>query len=368
MDTQPSVYVTVNGACVEVAFQRTEPDRLGVWYLFRVKDFAKDRGERLVGVVRTGPDQMYRDVPMELDDFAINTIRRALDDGRLDFNAPFEADRYLELKFSRSDLEQSEKAIADKQITEFIEHVAYWLGYRYNPNPAALFPVSVTRPIDLKYLGVGADHVQRILWRLSEKNLIQKTAMPGLILPSGSFIEAYEAALQTKCSPGHDDARGESVSSPLASPTAEPSSRLVFVVHGHELGLKESVARFLEKLDLKPIILHEQANRGRTVIEKFEEHSDVAFAVVLLTPDDTGGSRQGGQSPRARQNVILELGYFIGKLGRSRVCALHVGGVELPSDIHGVLYLPADATEKWKIDLAREISAAGITVDLNRAL
>ncbi len=92
----------------------------------------------------------------------------------------------------------------------------------------------------------------------------------------------------------------------------------------------------------------------------------MAFAVVLLTPDDMGGSRLGGQGPRARQNVILELGYFIGKLGRSRVCALHVGGVELPSDIHGVLYLPADATEKWKIDLAREISAAGITVDLNQ--
>jgi predicted nucleotide-binding protein len=100
--------------------------------------------------------------------------------------------------------------------------------------------------------------------------------------------------------------------------------------------MKESVARFLEKLDLRPIILHEQPNKGRTVIEKFEAHSDVGFAVVLLTPDDVGGlaSSPDKLSRRARQNVILELGYFIGKLGRAKVCALYKEGVEIPSDIH----------------------------------
>ena len=116
-----------------------------------------------------------------------------------------------------------------------------------------------------------------------------------------------------------------------------------------------------------PIILHEQPNQGRTVIEKFEAHSDVSFAVVLLTPDDMGAVVSSTRlAPRARQNVILELGYFIGKLGRSRVCALYVEGVEIPSDIHGVLYVPYDDSQGWRLKLASEIRSVGIAVDLNR--
>jgi predicted nucleotide-binding protein len=145
-------------------------------------------------------------------------------------------------------------------------------------------------------------------------------------------------------------------------------SRNVFLVHGHDDAVTTTVARFLEKLDLHVIILHEQPNMGRTVIEKFEAHADVGFAVVLLTPDDVGGLASTGQlNPRARQNVILELGYFIGRLGRSRVCALYIEGVEIPSDIHGVLYVPYDTANGWRVKLANEIKAAGITVDLNRA-
>jgi predicted nucleotide-binding protein len=145
-------------------------------------------------------------------------------------------------------------------------------------------------------------------------------------------------------------------------------SRRVFVVHGRDEAIKEQVARFLEKLDLEAVILHEQPNKGRTLIEKFEAHSDVSFAVVLLTPDDIGGlaSEQEKRAKRARQNVILELGYFIGKLGRHRVCALYVDGVELPSDIHGVLYVPYDAGGGWRLKVATEITAAGINVDLNK--
>jgi predicted nucleotide-binding protein len=145
-------------------------------------------------------------------------------------------------------------------------------------------------------------------------------------------------------------------------------SRNVFVVHGHADAVTLSVARFLEKLDLRPIILHEQPNMGKTLIEKFEAHADVGFAVVLLTPDDVGGFASSGKlSPRARQNVILELGYFIGKLGRARVCALYIEGVEIPSDIHGVLYVQYETGNGWRLKLAHEIRAAGITVDLNRA-
>jgi predicted nucleotide-binding protein len=162
-----------------------------------------------------------------------------------------------------------------------------------------------------------------------------------------------------------------SPASPSANePTMALDIREVFVVHGHNDAVKQSVARFLEKLDLKPVILHEQPNKGRTVIEKFEAHSSVGFAVVLLTPDDVGGlaSTPDKLSPRARQNVVLELGYFIGKLGRARVCALYQEGVEIPSDIHGVLFVPYDASEGWRLKLATEIKAAGIDVDLNRAV
>ena len=117
------------------------------------------------------------------------------------------------------------------------------------------------------------------------------------------------------------------------------------------------MARFLEQLELSPIILHEQPNQGRTIIEKFEEYSDVGFAVVLLTPDDVGGpaDESSTQRPRARQNVILELGFFLGKLGRERTCALLVDDVEIPSDYDGVLYIPMDDQDAWRFPLIREL-------------
>lgn len=146
---------------------------------------------------------------------------------------------------------------------------------------------------------------------------------------------------------------------------AGSNSRKVFVVHGHDEGMKSSVARFLEKLDLHPIILHEQPNGGKTIIEKFEANADVAFAVVLISPDDEGnekGKRDKLQS-RARQNVILELGYFIGRLGRAHVCALQSGDIETPTDVLGVLYVPYDLNGGWKIQLVKEIRAAGISLE-----
>ena len=104
------------------------------------------------------------------------------------------------------------------------------------------------------------------------------------------------------------------------------TSRKIFVVHGRDEGARESVARFLEKVGLEPVILSELPSKGQTIIEKFESNSDVGFALALLTPDDIGSLKDDDdQSPRARQNVIFELGFFIGKLGRARVCALTKG-------------------------------------------
>ena len=147
----------------------------------------------------------------------------------------------------------------------------------------------------------------------------------------------------------------------------------VFIVHGRDDGMKNTVARFLEKLDLTPVILHEMPDEGRTVFQKLLQESEtVAYAVVLLTPDDEGQLRQDAERlmPRARQNVVFELGYLLGKLGSTRVKALYAEGadLELPSDYLGVIYLPMDADGGWKLVLCRELREAGIELDANRAL
>jgi predicted nucleotide-binding protein len=143
-------------------------------------------------------------------------------------------------------------------------------------------------------------------------------------------------------------------------------SNRIFLVHGRDNELKETTARFLEKLGLNPIILHEQPNNGKTIIEKFEAYSDVSFAIILMTPDDIGGIAEDENklSRRARQNVVFELGYFIGKLGRKNVVALLKGDVEIPSDYHGVIYIEIDKNEGWKMKLSKEIKATGINIDL----
>ncbi|WP_345936028.1 MULTISPECIES: nucleotide-binding protein [Tistrella] len=142
----------------------------------------------------------------------------------------------------------------------------------------------------------------------------------------------------------------------------------VFIVHGHDDGAREAVARFLERIGLEPIILHEQANQGRTIIEKVEANDDVGFAVVLLTPDDEGRAKGGTLEPRARQNVLLELGYFIGRLGREKVCTLKRGTVEIPSDFAGVVWGTMDNEGGWKQVLARELQAVGFDIDWNKIM
>lgn len=154
-----------------------------------------------------------------------------------------------------------------------------------------------------------------------------------------------------------------------AAATAQDKSK-VFIVHGHDEAAREMVARFVERLNLQPIILHEQANRGKTIIEKLEHYSNVGFAIVLLTPDDEGRMKKDGAQlrDRARQNVIMELGYFIGLLGRSHVCALHRGSVEIPSDYVGVVFVPLDDGGGWRLQLAKELISADYDIDMNKAV
>lgn len=121
---------------------------------------------------------------------------------------------------------------------------------------------------------------------------------------------------------------------------------------------------------MNPVILHERASKGSTIIEKLEKHANVAFAIILLTPDDVGSIATGQNNllPRARQNVVLELGYFMGRLGRMRTCALVVEGVELPTDYSGVVYIQIDEKDAWKFELARELRAVGLSIDMNKVL
>jgi hypothetical protein len=130
-----------------------------------------------------------------------------------------------------------------------------------------------------------------------------------------------------------------------------------FIVHGHDEARKYEVARFIDNdLRKKAIILHEQPNKGRTIIEKFESYSAVDFAVALWTADDLGKEKKEDDlKERARQNVIFETGFFIGKVGRQNVIVLYENGVEIPSDYSGVIFIPF--TGNWKDDLRKEVDA-----------
>lgn len=154
-----------------------------------------------------------------------------------------------------------------------------------------------------------------------------------------------------------------------ASIACKPSleNKRVFIVHGHDDLLKTKTARFIEKLGFDAVILHEQASKGMTIIEKIEANTDVGFAIVLYTRDDRGNTEasaaKGELNARARQNVVFEHGYLVAKLTRSHVVPLVSGRMELPSDISGIVYVD-DAN--WQIEIAKEMKAAGYAIDFNR--
>ncbi len=152
-----------------------------------------------------------------------------------------------------------------------------------------------------------------------------------------------------------------------------PERDRVFIAHGHDEGLREGVARYLQNLlGSPPIILQERTDRGRSLIEKFEQESTSAsYAIIIATPDDMGYSIHDGPErakPRARENVWFELGFFAGRIGRERTCVLSRGDVQIPSDLRGVAYIPAENSETWKLRLARELHGAGFAISAENAL
>lgn len=150
---------------------------------------------------------------------------------------------------------------------------------------------------------------------------------------------------------------------PVSANTCPVNYARIFIVHGHDGELKQSVARIIEKQGIEAVILTEQANQGKTIIEKFEHYSDVGGAICLFTADDIGrANAESSDHSRARQNVVFETGYFIGKLGRDHIVILADEAIEMPSDLSGVV---STNTGNWKVDLLKELKAMGYKVDFN---
>ena len=177
---------------------------------------------------------------------------------------------------------------------------------------------------------------------------------PTMYVPGADYLIEIKEEMSEK-----DEKLSEDV-----HPDSSYQNNKVFVVHGHDEALKEKVARLLEKQGLEAIILSEQANKGKTIIEKFEENSDVGAAICLFTGDDIGKEKsEAVEKQRARQNVVYEAGYFMGKLGRERVIMLVDEGIELPSDLQGVVYT---VSESWKTEVLQELQSIGYAIDFNK--
>lgn len=170
--------------------------------------------------------------------------------------------------------------------------------------------------------------------------------------------------------------------------TLKPTNANIFIVHGRDHTPMKELKTMLYEFGLKPIVLHEQPSGSRTIVEKLEKYSDVGYAFVILTPDDVTlnkfddvlrklrtkeefemrVSKRAFESMierRARQNVVLEFGYFMGLLGRNKVCCLHKGDIELPSDMHGIVYIPFEETVKEvEVKIIKELTEAGYEIKL----
>jgi predicted nucleotide-binding protein len=186
---------------------------------------------------------------------------------------------------------------------------------------------------------------------LFSRFLLSRMQQPAASLPS---TEAGNGA-------GSKSEEPRTTTSPVESDGRSPNR--VFVVHGRNEQARTTVVSFLESVGLRGIVLHDQPNMGRHLLTKFIEEAElVTFAVVLMTDDDVGGAKDGPVAPRARQNVILELGYFLAHLGQPRVCALISPGLETPSDFDGIVYIRMGTDQRWKKELMRELQAAGLPV------
>ena len=218
--------------------------------------------------------------------------------------------------------------------------------------------------------------IKRLLFKqfgedsLEMKTFLEISFFSPLWLINASDAERHRNAINT-CHKGLQQAKAiletyldDFADERPATNKTQPDCSKIFIVHGHDGELKESVARIIEKQDIHAIILSEQANQGKTIIEKFENYSDVGGAICLFTADDIGrGKHESDEHCRARQNVVFETGFFMGSLGRNRVVILADDGIEMPSDLSGVVYT---STRNWEVSVLRELQKMGYTIDLNK--
>ena len=249
--------------------------------------------------------------------------------------------------------------------------VAGWIQMQSDP---------IGHPVSQGFAGtpVWDDHLDGVIGMVLMSSADSDKTRQSFCIPSELLIEnwqdsgAYVDSTTQRFGVGIDVLASNMAAKLGASQVPSTDTPSIFVVHGHNERYKEAVARVIERSfdSGEVIILHEQPNRGQAIIEKFERYaSSASFAVVLMTGDDEGGEHGTQQlRPRARQNVVLELGYFIGKLGRDRVVVLHEDEVEIPGDVHGVVYIPLDSAGRWRYDLMRELKVAGLAVDFNRII
>lgn len=223
--------------------------------------------------------------------------------------------------------------------------------------------------------------VQNIVLKLvSEISPALKLVKDGISSPTeGNGPEKFDIAksnlikaLKIVAATLENDVYGE-LKKPKSEAKSPSLSNKIFVVHGHDHGLKTDVERFLHEIGLTPVVLHREADQGATIIEKFEKHSDVGYAFILLTPDEISFTvdqeniedAQRKTEYRARPNVIFEFGYFVGRLGRNRVCCLHKGDVVVPSDLDGLIYKKInDSIDPQAYSIIRELKAAGYQINV----
>ncbi len=244
--------------------------------------------------------------------------------------------------------EQTESRIG--RITDIrVRNETVVIGFEFDPIFPSL-PAGAIEAIRAE-IDLGRWELSRTHWAVKDEPILEILERHGYITQ-----QQVDASLQLQ-SPKFPD--------PPPAPTlaGEFNTKQVFIVHGHDDIAKLEMASFVKSIGLEPIILHLQASSGRTIIEKIEHYSNVGFGIVLYTPCDLG-SKVGALTSayRARQNVVFEHGYLIGKIGRSRVAAMVKGQVETPNDISGVVYIQLDAADAWKAELIKEMKAVGYRV------
>jgi len=236
----------------------------------------------------------------------------------------------------------------------------------------------------------GTDKPEWLLWKnsvfsrinqvVSEGSPAVKLAKIGLELETkgyysdhfeqakGSLLRALEIAIEAL----KDDKFNE-IQRAVSEHTSKSLSNKIFIVHGHDNAFKTEVETFIHQIGLEPVVLHRQPDQGKTIIEKFEKHSDVGYAIILLTEDEIAYTIDQDSQPddkrkkekRARPNVIFEFGYFVGKLGRGRVCCLHKGDVTLPSDVSGIIYKKIEGSlDNQAYSIIKELKSAGYNLKI----